>query len=243
MSHEELITLYFENALNPEQQLLFDTLRESDPDFQAELDFQGQVKKAVTLHNRAELKAQLQALETELIEKPETTNIFHWRPWLVAASLVLVFFSAYKILNSEVSNEQLYAQYFERYPNVVAPQVRGPIEDALRNKAFAAYDAGDFNESAVLFTQILENQDTQFAYFYRAQSYLELDHVEAAQSDLIAHLNSGSLNFETEAQWYLGLIFLRLNDKDAAKSYMEIVAAARNHPFQESAERLLKDLR
>lgn len=241
MTHEELITLYFENALTQEQQLIFDDLRKTNPLFEEELAFQMQVKKAVTLQNRADLKAQLQ--ELDLTENDTKHRAFHWRPWLVAASLLLVFLTAYKLLNPEVSNTNLFAENFELYPNVMAPQVRGSVDDALKVDAFAAYDAGKYEDAVALFSELLENHETKYAYFYRAQAYLALKKYREAQADLLLHLEVYDLHFQTESLWYLGLIHLKLDDPKTAKVYFEQVIKGSNHPFQVQAERLLKDLR
>lgn len=65
MEKEELISLYFEGKLSEAQEITFQQLMETDADFAEEVRYQENVKKAITLNERKQLKARLQSFETE----------------------------------------------------------------------------------------------------------------------------------------------------------------------------------
>lgn len=241
--HDDLITKYFEATLSDQEREQFDALLQSDADFHAEFEFQNQVKTAITLNERAALKAQLQALENQETPTVQKQVQFNWKPWLVAASVVLVMFSVYQFWPQEKSMQELYAANFEVYPNVIAPQVRGEREDALKFKAFEAYDAADYNNAIILFGELIELGEWDYAYFYRGQAALSAQKTELALTDFLNHLETNQTAFVVEAHWFLALCYLNLNDKNKAIEHLTFVQDSDGNPFQNQAAELLSDLR
>lgn len=242
-THDDLITKYFEATLSDHEREQFNLLLQSDADFQAEFEFQNQVKTAVTLNERAALKAQLQAIENQEAPTAQKHVQFNWKPWLVAASVVLVMFSVYQFWPQEKSMQELYAANFEVYPNVVAPQVRGEREDALKFKAFEAYDAADYNNAITLFGELIELGELDYAFFYRGQAALAAQKTELALTDFRNHLETNQTAFVVEAHWFLSLCYLNLNDKNKAIEHLTFVQDSAGNPFQNQAAKLLSDLR
>ena len=56
MDKEQLIVLYFENKLSEEEEKMFNDFLKNDAAFASEVRFQENVKKAITLNNRNQLK-------------------------------------------------------------------------------------------------------------------------------------------------------------------------------------------
>ena len=110
MEKEELISLYFEGKLSEAQEITFQQLMETDADFAEEVRYQENVKKAITLNERKQLKATLQSFETE----KKTTGSF--TKWLAAASIALVMISTYWYFNQTPDHNSLYAAYYQAYP-------------------------------------------------------------------------------------------------------------------------------
>lgn len=130
----------------------------------------------------------------------------------------------------------MYLAYYQTYPNVVAPNVRGENKNNFKNEAFRAYDTEDYKEAIRLFSQI---KNEEFAVFYSAVSYLELDENPKA----IQILESGKFSdspypFETYRKWYLALAYLKTNQKENGKKILKELVESEN-PQKEKAMELL----
>lgn len=65
------------------------------------------------------------------------------------------------MFNNNSASEKIYASYFEVYPNSYQPVVRG----LSKNKAFIAYEAKNYNESAKNFkAQLEQEQDVNLTF-------------------------------------------------------------------------------
>jgi tetratricopeptide (TPR) repeat protein len=241
-THDDLITKYFESALSDQEREEFDALLHANAEFQAEVEFQNLVKTAITLNERASLKTQLQALEYDETRKVPKRVLFDWKTWLVAASVVLVMFSIYHFWPQKQSMQELFAAHFEVYPNLVAPIVRGEREDALKFRAFEAYDAADYDNAIKLFSELIALGETDYAFFYRGQAALASRKTDLALADFHKHLESNPSAFVVEAHWFLALCYLNLNDKNMAIKHLAIVQQNLGNPFQNQAAQLLTEL-
>ena len=235
MEKEELISLYFEGKLSEAQEITFQQLMETDADFAEEVRYQENVKKAITLNERKQLKATLQSFETE----KKTTGSF--TKWLAAASIALVMISTYWYFNQTPDHNSLYAAYYQAYPNVIAPTVRSETKNDLQSQAFYAYDNGDYKKSAALFSEIHASQKEEYAVFYAALSLMEDNKHEEAIKLFDSFKSNKESRFSIYAEWYEALCYLKLNNKPAAIKLLKQIANEKN-PQQETAQRLLKEL-
>jgi hypothetical protein len=160
MDKEQLIVLYFENKLSEEEQKMFYDFLKNDAAFASEVRFQENVKKAITLSNRNQLKQKLQSFENKKIAKKS------YALWYVAATFLLFFGGGFWFLNQNTDTAVLYDEYYQSYPNVIAPTVRGnEIQDIK-------FDKFDLNKN---------NGFTPFIKWYMALSYLKTQEKDKAQ--------------------------------------------------------------
>ena len=137
MDNEKLINKYFEDTLTSEEQLMFNSMLESDTAFAEQLTFEKQVRAAIHLHERFKLKQKLQAFENQQFKTKSLKKI-----WLVAASLLFILTSYWVYSLSSKNTEKIFANYYQAYPNTLAPIVRGVEQvDSLQFVAFELYEA------------------------------------------------------------------------------------------------------
>lgn len=235
MEKEELISLYFEGKLTEAEKKTFQHLLETDIEFAEDVRYQENVKKAIKLNKRKQLKATLQSFETE---KKTTT---HFAKWAAAASVAMILVSSYWYLTQLPDSNALYSSYYQTYPNVIAPTIRSETKNDLQSQAFYAYDNGNYKKSAVIFSEIYATEKEEYAIFYAALSLMESNkHKEAIKlfDSINTHKES---RFSYYVQWYKALCYLKLNNTTAATKILKQLSSEKN-PQQETAQRLLKEL-
>lgn len=237
MNKENLINDYFEKSLSAEDQIKFELLMQSDADFAKEVNFQKNLKKAIALEERAALKTKLQSFET-VAESPKS-KVKPIRIWYVAASVILICGLGFYFTQS--TTPALYDEYYQTYPNIVAPTVRGENNNNIQSEAFFEYDNGNYQKAEELFSTIYTSEKEDYALFYKALSLLELnkttDAVTAFKTFDLAKNNS----FTPFVKWYLALGYLKENQKENAIPLLQSLTETEN-PQQEMAKKLLSEL-
>ncbi len=242
-THDELLDLFFENALSKEQEERFHWLLKNDIVFKEAFEFQRTLKTAVTLNERQKLKESLRQLEDDQKAKKEKVVAFSWKSYIAAASIVLVFFTAYQFWPKANNPDELFVENYEIFPNLVAPQVRGNNDEELKQKAFEAYEMTKFEQAVQDFSNLIALGQIEYAYFYRGQAYMAMGQFEEAQSDFMQHIAMNEKNLIVEAHWYMGLCELKRNHEEAAIDHFKIVSQSNENAFQSQAARLLDALR
>ena len=231
-----LIEKYFEQSLSPEEQIEFERLLNDDEDFKKEFDFENDVKKAFLLSERQTLKQKLSSFD-----EVKTVKINNKKWFYAAACLFAVIgFSVWFAFQQPNTNE-LFNTYYQTYPNVVAPSVRGAEADNLKTKAFAAYDGGNYETAAQLFAQIYESDKSDYALLYQAVALIELKEVEAAKQTLKKYNGTKNNEYTVYYNWYLALIELKTKEKEKAIVRLKELAQTEN-PMQQMAKKLLAEL-
>ncbi|GAB4419051.1 MAG: hypothetical protein OHK0039_31100 [Bacteroidia bacterium] len=166
---------------------------------------------------------------------------------IAAAIAILILPIAYKSLYP--SSAQLFAQHHERYEDATRGRnvgiTRGSDPDARYQMAMHYYDQQNYTEAADLLASYLAEagQDTdqartQTARMHYAVSLLFLDQdPQPAIDALKGVIASQDARYLHDAQWYLGLAYLKADDTDAAKAILGALP-----PLEDDAARLLQRL-
>ncbi|MBF6608814.1 MAG: hypothetical protein ITG00_08765 [Flavobacterium sp.] len=231
MTNDDLIQKYFENRLSAQEVASFDALLASDTEFAAEVRFQQNLKKAISAQERNKLKEKFQSFESKKTTFPN---------WLAyAASILVILGITYWIYMLNPSDEKLYSEYFETYPNVVEPIIRNNNgETTIRTRAFAAYENGAYETSAAIFSSIADNSDDGTARFYQALSLMNIERTTEAAK--ILSDTDWSPRYSDKALWYLGLCQLKLGEIEKCKTILRTIVNSKGYHSQEAGELLAK---
>lgn len=233
---EELINKYFEKTLTEKELVEFNKKLETDNEFKAEFEFQKSVQSAIRAKERAEIKNLVASFE-----KPKQYN--GW--WKYAAAAVVVIIGGWVVFQQflgKSDTSKLYMSYYQTYPNVIAPNVRGESEETVKTRAFAAYEAGDFLTSAQLFGKLKEQVSEDYATFYEGISYLEINKPEKTIALFENEkFNSSKTQLENYRQWYLALAYLKTNQKEKAIGLFSKICNSAN-PQKEKAQEILDNI-
>lgn len=184
-----------------------------------------------------ELKKTLQEEEARLKKKP--VNFYKWMG--IAASIILLIAVAYFVLfTGQTDPQQLYAQYYNPYPNIVVPAQRSG--NSTVNPGLGLYEAGNYTEALQVFNQkIAEGEGETYVLFYAGIAALNTHE----ETDAIAYLeevvNRQDTTFANPAQWYLGLTYLKSGQTQEAAQIFEEIKASGND-YSQRASDILENL-
>lgn len=237
MDKDILLNNYFEGNLSEEEKQQFDELLSNDSEFKTEFEFQKKAKVAVVLSERQKLKNQLKEIENS--RKLKNKN----KTWLsIAASIVVVLSLGFIFFwNSSTTNDDLYADFYETFPNIEAPTTRGENNLNIKSEAFYAYDSKDYKKATELFSEIYKVEKTDYAIFYIGLSEMELNEHKKAINTFSLFEGDSNNNFYYYVKWYKALCYLKENDIENSKKLLNEVTKNTN-PFQLKSKELLSKL-
>lgn len=219
-------------------------------EFQDELVFRKNLQNALGDESRSMMKRRLVNLDQKIVARQRMNQLFMMIG--IATGVVLIGYLIWSNISKKQADEtqesieeistQIFASNFEPYPNIVAPIVKSDNDVSDREKAFQAYEQGDYATASKLLNQlVVENQDTT-ALFYEAIILLREGASEAVIPKLQAVMNASSTTFQQPAQWYLALGHLKAYDIDNAKLLLEQIVEDETHLYKRKAEQVLEKL-
>lgn len=241
MNNIDLIEQYLNGRLSETERLAFEEKVKHEEVFRAEVEELKLIREGIHIASRKEILKSLKDLEAKLPEV-DFPVVPLWRnSWLrVAAGISLLAICIYLLWPRTQEPTQLFAEYFEPYPNIIMPTVRGVVENdsTLKAQAFRAYDQRDFVKAIELFVQ-LSIQD-EVVLLYLGNSYLASGQPDKALPLLEKVLNEFDV-FDEQAEWYIAISYLKLEEKEKAKGALKKVIA-RGSSYKSKAQLILEKL-
>ncbi len=235
MDKEVLIQKYLQGTLSDAEEQLFQEYIKNDPSFADDIPFYEELNYAFAKADYDKTKAQLHTFYKE-----EKRSL--WRKWAIAATvLLLIGLGSVFYFNTIQSSERLYAQYFEPYKNVVQPMVRGEVVKTTKEFAFKAYDEGSYAEAIIHLNTLINEKPESILALYKANAQLQLGKTEAAIVTLESQIQKTDTIY-AEAQWYLTLSYLKLDNKEKAKNHLNALLQTNSRFKKNEAQELLKSL-
>jgi hypothetical protein len=255
LPEHELFDNYIKGLLSEEESRKFELDLEQDKDLKKNFSLYSDIVSEINETGKSELKSFIRDIDKDL-EDPNLFFIRTRRYWPVAASIIiLISFALFYLLNvPSIDSDELFASYFEPYPNNIIHYARGAqippeLEDISLEKynkivqGMKLYDAEKFQEAYDVFTEnINQADDNEVLLFYLAITQLENDELKLAIQNL--ELISQDLDniFYDASQWYLALAYL--TDKQIKKSKKLLKEIINNdNQFSERANKLLSDIK
>ncbi|NND07928.1 MAG: hypothetical protein HKN87_16235 [Saprospiraceae bacterium] len=156
----------------------------------------------------------------------------------VAATVAIVL--AINFLVQDASPDQLFAQHFQMPPENISVRSDAAVDESLTT-ALEAYSTNNHEIAASNFEQFLEEHpDEQAARFFYSLSLMAQEQHATAEENLLKLTTEESM-YRTSAQWYLGLLYLKLQNQDQASNYLKELAAGQSS-YQQRAKDILDEL-
>jgi len=229
MNQEALIEKYILGTLTSEEKEQVAKWLETDTSFKTELEFQTNLKRALEKGEDEAFKTTLKELEPGR-QTPSKRPIFKWA--IAASIIVLVVVGT--LLFQPSQNKSLFAQNFQPYANVIQPVVRGENLNDVTTQAFLAYENAEFELAETHFTTMVNSTNDSYALFYLANVKLALEKPDDAISLFHSYMTTGE-NLSSQAQWYVALAYLQLDDPVEAKVALKKIIRFEGYGAAEAA--------
>ena len=235
-----LIDSYLEGTLSMEDKIAFEERLRKENDLQLLLSDLRILKAGIKQTTREEIRSELQSLENKLTGSPSFS--FLRSTWTkVAASLAFIMVTAWLLWPSSTKTpEQLFAENFEPYPNIIMPTVRGgqTADSTVMAQAYKAYDMQEYTKAIELFESL--EVKAEGVLLYLGNSYLANGSAEKAVP-IFERVISDFDIFDEQAEWYLALSYLKLGNKEKASEISKAIVD-RGGDYASKAKRLLLTL-
>ncbi|WKN44406.1 hypothetical protein [Tunicatimonas pelagia] len=242
---------YLRDEMDTEERQAFEDLLNEDESLKAEVSLQQDITAGIDLFGSEALKKQLQQAEelastptplTVPQKKSEKKSNTAVRPLYfilaTAASFALVLIAVW-LLNPAASSQELYATYFEPYPNVVNPVERsGGVPTDAAGQAMYYYEQGDYEQAIRLFAQAPNEEAYQF---YWGVSYLGAGQAWEAEIKLEPLLHNAQGLFYEPALWYTSLAQIQSEQLEAAVASLQQLVSMKGE-YAVDAQALLEEL-
>mgnify|MGYP001794035616 CR=1 FL=1 len=234
MDQEGRIRKYWHGKLSEQEGEALETEMRFDAELKQEVQSFRDLQLAIGAAERQALKEKLSALPRV---QPRRRQLW---PLAAAAAVLLLLGMAWLYRQSAVvAPVELFASYYEPYPNVAHPIVRQQEQAGQETLAFVAYEQGNYSEAIERLEQLLTTEDHPEWRFYLAVSLVSQGDYEAAQVQF-AQLSDADFRFRSPVLWYQALLSLREEDTATARTLLLQLQQADPEFEKAAVERLLK---
>ncbi len=242
----EIIEKFIANELDGEQLVWFQNQLRSNREFVKQYQLHIDINEAIKENDIVQLRDKLDSIYNQYIkDKKKVIHFNLYNKLAIAASILIIIgiTCIYLLTNKSLSNQELFAQYYEPYETVVNHRSGDDYEEILFAKAFNLYENKLYNEALVYFNQILETQpDNTFILFYTAISEIETEQTEAAIEKFKQIIDNKNDVLYQQSKWYLALCYLKADKaNEAILIFNEIID--NNFYCKTEAEKILRQIK
>jgi tetratricopeptide (TPR) repeat protein len=242
--HSVSIEQYLANEMAPSERIAFKKELRSNPELAEELKLSQNIDSALMRDDIIELRLKLiAAINAGRVVKEEVpiVQMYNRKWWYAAASmLVLCAVAATLYLQAprNISNDSLFTQYYNS-ENII-DQTRG---DQNIVEAVIKFQQKDFRTASVLFKSILDKDNSNIAvWFYYGISNIETKNYDNSIKAFNTIIKQNDNLYIEHAEWYLGLCYLKNNQKDKAIDQFVVVASNPDNFHRQEAKNILDKL-
>jgi len=243
----EWIEHYLSSGITPEEKQQMEKRMDADPELKSKYEKHKLLISGIRYAHLQDKIKQLRTLEStlppvEIKQGKEIPFANFWKPLAAAAALALVI-TSYVLINQPPKPEELYAQYFQPYPNVFEPTLRGTEDETLskRTLGFRAYDQADYQKAVFLFKESLKEKEDPGILLLLGNANLVLGNVEEAQGNFLTLIKNFD-ELDAQAKLYLGLSYLKQGDGKKAKLILQELGDP-SATYSKKAKELLNNLK
>jgi len=199
------------------------------------------LKKAIAKTEYERGKMYLQGLEKEQKKPPK-------KYYMIAASIVALLgicFSIYLFNTNNANTEELFANNFKPYDNIVIPISRDDAAKSKKERAFYYYESEQYDKSLKIFDSLLLDNsiDISIINFYKANIFLQQQtKLDEAIGLLESNINNTD-KWKDKNLWYLSLAYLKQNKSDKAFSTLKKIEKLNSNFKKTQRLNLLKALK
>lgn len=223
----KIIEKYIANELSNDELKWVEQQLQENKDFAKQLKMQIELEKSIGQNDVIDLKNKLNSAYNEFITNEKKVIKFNFiRKLAIAASIILLVGIASVLLLTEkkYTSQELFAEYYKPYENIFTTREVNRTEERVFTSAFEKYENGKYKEALIDFEFLLEKEpNNEFLLFYAAISEIELGKINNAIKKLTKISKNIDGVFYQQAQWYLGLSYLKINENKQAREIFKSI--------------------
>ncbi|MBI9038216.1 MAG: tetratricopeptide repeat protein [Bacteroidales bacterium] len=241
------IDKYFEGEMSENELIEFEKKMKSNKKLKAEVEFQKELQDSLNDKQIFDLKNNLEkihneaknAQNSETNQEPVVRELFIKKIQLAAAVIIIMIIASsvfYFMNNRTMSNETLYGIYYEPAKTMLVVR-SGNNDEVNLMQALQKYNHNDYDGAI----EVFEKDNSKMAKFFLALSYMETNRVLDAVNLLKAIIEENDNLFVDQAEWYLGLCYLKLNETEKAIIQFSKISQS-NSIYKIKSEEILKNI-
>ena len=238
----DLIESYLEGEMSVREQMEFENLLRNDPELMKAFLFRKNLNEAITENDVMDLRDNLNSITSEesLFKHSKKIRIYSA---VAAVAAVLIAVSIIFFSNDPFNKEDLYDQYYSKYPSIVnARSFVDSEEEKIFLQSFESYENGEFEKAIRQMRQLLQKDESNnLLLFYLAISELEQGQLTDSEKHLKQLIANSNHIFLEQAHWYLALNYLKQNKTEDSKIVLNLIINQKFSMHQE-AESLLRKI-
>ena len=214
-SKEELyeqIEAYLAGRMPDQEKIEFESLMGEDPELAREVRLHDDLARGLNVPDVEQLRATMRKVISKQGEQPMIPFIRRYHRHLIAACIILILgVIAIVQFTYKPTPQQLFAQYFEPYPDVLTSRDDTDIEPRLL-EAMAHYNRQEFDAASPLFEVVVQSgRATALVYLYYGVNELARGDGEKAL-ELLNEKKSQTI-LQYDFKWYLILAQIKMGNE------------------------------
>ncbi len=227
---------YLTGTLSENELLEFENMIHQDEELANDLRFQEEIFEAIKDERKREIRKTLNQIHSKNTNKSRF-NIYSWKRQAVAAAFVILLVSGGLIgdfFANKPINETLYTEYFSPENSLMSVR-SGETPNTALEEGMYYYEQGKFTEAISVF-QV--EPDNLLGKLYMGFSYMKLEKFEKAEPPFIEIIDDKDNLFVDQAEWNLGLCYLRSGKTTKAEDLFVRISAG-NTIYNKNADQIL----
>lgn len=248
-SYSKFIDRYLDGELNDSEKQWFENEILTDSDLAKDLELHREVNDAIRETDVLKFRHKLDKIHATI--EPEyqqslTQKVIRSKYSRIAAASIVILFAVGMLMGNmpgqPVNTDKLFQQYYE------VPEISGLARsdlaiDKLYLEAIACYADKQFTEAVNLFEQVVQiDKNNMKAHLAAGISNIETNQPIKAEKSFETVIEHKDNLYVDQANWYLGLCYLKMNNLENAGKQFDIVASDDRSNKQDVAKKILKKL-
>jgi tetratricopeptide (TPR) repeat protein len=217
----ETIERYYTNAMPNVERQEFEKRLETDSEFKIQVE---DIKLFILSIESQSFKEQLNEYHKDIPEKThnnKSSKIMSLRFLKYAAAVIILIAIGSFWFFGTSSHEKLYTQYF--IPDPGLPTTMGKPENYNFYDAMVNYKRGDYKIAISKWEKIHQGKpDNDTINYFLGVAHLADNNIEKSIPFLKKTADNTESNFNNDAHFYLGLAYLKINNRDLAIKYLKL---------------------
>lgn len=233
---EAVLERYLAGELAGEELSDFEKLLLVDESLAAELRFQNEVFEAILDEKKNSLRATLNNIHKGRSIK-QRFRIYSWKTQSIAATILVTVLLGGSLLFNNSTEQKLYDQYFQPETTILTVRSAGAPITAIE-KGMNLYELEEYEKAITAFSS---DNDNLLGKLYSGYSFMHLERYNFAEEQFIAILNNQNNLLIDQAEWNLGLCYLKTGEADKAKNIFDHIANTQTN-YKNKALELLNEM-